>query len=354
MAKLELTEREKAIARGDDPNAVTTAAEIETPAEESTAENSAGGGEQITSDDLAPSAGASSDDAGKDARSLEGTAGGKDAANLTEGHWLDSDADTKTLGQSYGLNDEDLRTFKSADELRRAAQLWDRQLSRPNQPAPAGSQPAPAAAVSTPPELDLDVKKYEEAGYDEDTINLVKYTQALKGQLEAVKKQAADAHAHTQEQIRRQNAAAFHDVVDTLNEPLFGRVTKNGQRVDLPKNLDDNRLKLKDAAETLATGIVTRATQAGQKPDFPPIRILLERAANLVFANELREQERAKLTSKLQQQSKTRRPVGGSRPTQRAAEKKPDGGYRDEAKQVADDPAIVKMWNQFQEANGHN
>lgn len=317
--KIELTEREIAIIEGRDPDVVE-----------------AGAKEAVKDDKSAELAADSSEGgsvAGKDAG--PDTNGGKDAASPS---WFSED--DKSLGESYGLTEDDLRGFASRDEFRKAARLLDKQFAKAAKQPPeaaaeksaekpgekAGEKPAdtkakPTEGKTADEELNLDPEEYEKAGYDNETVKLVK---ARKADFERIK--ALEARLARQEQIFQEQEAArsmahFHQMVDGLDADRYGRaVDEQGRFSKLEQAHDENRRKLFEASDTIIAGIVARARERGEEPVFPTHKALLQRAELLAFGDDIRQQERAKQQKEIAEQSKRRRPAGTVRAIKAAEE----------------------------------
>lgn len=347
--KLELTPRELAIAQGKDPSAV----EVETE----TVSEDAGKESHEESEKESPETDSGGKEAiGKEADgSVEQPAsdakkgGDKEVPSSTESveskTWIDDEA--KSLAQSYNLSDEELQGFGSAAEFKKFATFLDRQLVKPVKEEPAKTSEKPGEKKK----LDLDLEKYKAAGYDEDTLAIVEFAKAQKEELESLKPVVEQmrqtfAAAEQQRQIN-----AFHDAVDTLGDKRFGlSVDESGRMGKLSKAEDDARRKLYEASETLVAGIVTRAKAAGKQPEIPPPAVLLRRAKNLAFGEDLKDEAKREATQKIAEQGKRRRPVGNSRAVVVPA---PKGATTNEfAKSIADHPDVVNLWNKYQAENG--
>ena len=199
---IELTDREKAICRGEDPDS-REAGTADDSADDAASENSDSGADE----------GGGVDESGDGKQ--DAVAGGKDAA--TPSSWID---DTVRLAaRPYGMTDDDLGGFSSADEFRRAAAFLDKQSKRA---AEAGDKPVDtvtdAAAGAASPSLD--VQQYIDAGWDDATVNLVKYAKGLRDELDQLKPIAGQLK-ETQDSLQRQQLHSFHDILDRMDDGLL-------------------------------------------------------------------------------------------------------------------------------------
>ena len=148
---------------------------------------------------------------------------GKEAAVQTEvTEWIDDSI--RELAESYGIEDSDMKGFTSAAEFRRAARLIDQRLAAP--------PPPPPAQVPAEEEVDLDPQKYIDAGYDAETVKLVRVAKSLQDKLKHIEPAIGQFQALHQAATQQGFANSFHDLVDSMEEGLYGRsVDKNGKRI---------------------------------------------------------------------------------------------------------------------------
>lgn len=352
---VELTERELALAQGTNPDAVAT--ETTVPSAEVSAEP--------VSTEAVPSG------------------VGTDAASSTEAKsWITDEH--RQLATSYGFNDDDLKDLTSADEFRRATRLIDRQLTSSGQAFLAANQPntqqtatpqttqattqAVANAQAAAKLAKIDVGALKAKGYDDDTIALISNQNNVIDEVESLREERKQEREKfeqlntsfsqwQQQQAQYARAAqvnAFHDAVDSLGDGRFGKtVSQEGRPVQLSPQEDALRRKLYETAETLAVGIVARAKAVNAQPQLPPLPVLLRRAQQLAFGDDIRAEAQRDMANKLSEQSKKRRPVASTRATQYVAPSK-DGPktVNDLVKEVSNAPAVVEAWNQMQQASG--
>lgn len=270
------------------------------------------------------------------------------------------------LADSYGLSEKELKDFQSADEFRRTARLLDRTLLRePVQPQTppqklTESQPTPEEVRKL-----LDEKHYAEAGYDEDTIALVRHANRLQEQHAAMEARLVEMAADAARRDQANYLAAFHDSCDSLDEELYGRSVMGGRLATLPDAADANRRKLFDQAETLRMGIERRQEvwesmrqagrpeeELGPRPEVPPLPVLLDRAEQLTFGEQLRAKEERIRQEKLAEQSKKRRPVARTTRTRSAPAPQVQELEKDDVERIANSPEIVAYWEKAQKENG--
>lgn len=324
---LELTEREKLIIQGEDPD--KTVQEVVEDQEQ----------------DAQDGAGTPSD---TDAEASEEVQ--DEPEQVTDDQppaWLDESS--RSLAESYGLSEDELKDFSSQEEFNKFTRFVDKQL------AGVGKQvlnpqkkddPSPVEQKQT--DDDLDLSKYEEK-YDEDTVRIVKTLKEVREQNRMLmeERQQREAFVQQQEAVRQINA--FHEAVDSLGDERFGKsISEDGVPVPIAGEADTLRRRVFETVATLAAGIDARARANGKEPVLPPLPDLVKRAYQMEFANDIAARAQQSVEAKIREQSKRRRPVAGSRGVQ--APLNPKSG--DLAKQIANNQDIKKLWNEFQRDNG--
>lgn len=338
---LELNDRELAIARGDDPNdvlskdvSITDASpDVEEETQEEVTEEQASEAEDSTEADQESS--------------QEEAEGGTDAADT----WLDDSM--RELGRSYGLSDEELGRFSNADEFRRAALLFDKRLTPEarQQTPPPKTEETQETPEEEPDELSLDPEKYREAGYDDETIAIVKYAADLRSRHDALAQQVEALNKHHQEQEATRVIAAFHDAVDELDEGRYGRsMDKNGRPRTLTKEHDEARHQLWDAAATMRDYLMRQAQQTGGQ--MPSDKVILQRAEHMAFGEAIAQSQTDRIKKDIQAQSRKRRPVANARPAPKRSQTQSSLGEHDLAAEYANHPAIVEAWERLTQESG--
>lgn len=359
--KIELTDREIALCQGIDPDCPVVESRQEADAKDS-------GNKDVASATDANTVEQPPKDGGPDG------AGGKDAAGSS---WLKPEH-VELAKNVYGLSDDDLKDFSSEEEFTKATRLLDRSLlsavrNAKSEPATntAPAQPAapqPTQQQTAQQQIDkvgikkLDLEKLKADGYDDHSLELFANHNALVDFLEAREKEneglrqrfsAFEQAAIQAEQIRRTDA--FHDAVDSIGDGRFGKsIGPDGTVVKLSEAEEASRKKLWDTVEELGYGIAARQRANNQPVQLPPLPDLVRRAREVAFAEDLRKAERKQYQDSVMAQSAKRRPVAASRGVDgRFAKSEPaDNDPASEAKAIANNPALVAMWNKFQEQNG--
>lgn len=361
---IEFTPREQAIMAGEDPDRAGESAELKS--EPGTEALSTGGGTE-----------AASEQSSENPQAAAGREAGKP--------WYSDEQ--RDLAGSYGMSEDDLKGFSGEDEFLRTASLLDRQLAGAalrriqaqqgqaqqgqavTDPAGAAGQPPakPAEGNANPPAAeadDLDPQKYIDAGYDDHTVNLVKQLKAQRdrskaadAKLDQVSKEFAEYRTTLQRQVETQRhqerLRLFHDAADKLNGNLFGRsLDDQGRVLKLADASNDNRRKLFEATNILVMGIEESAKQAGVQPQFPPYELLVRRAEQMVFADELRRDREERTRAQLAEQSKRRRPVAAQRKLAGSPAAAGESTSSDEARRLASLPALKELWNEMSEDAG--
>lgn len=310
-------------------------------------------------------------EAGTDAEAVaESTGGGTEAANKTpeEKPWYD-DSD-REYAAAYNLTDDDLKGFSNREELRRAGTIFDRNelaaVKKAEQETQAKvEEKKPEAIAPVPDPNDIDPEEYAKAGYDEHTIKIAK---ALKAEREARKAKDTEfeslnkrvtefiAQEERKQAIFQHQAkvSQFDDIVDTLDERLFGRsLTKDGRLAQMGKDHFESRKKLFEVVQDLQEVRERRANASGQRFN-TPMRVLVEQAAQIAFAEEFKKQAEQKRASELKAQSQRRRPVAAHRtpaPTGNPITK-PDP--HDEVARLMADSGNKALYETMKEESGHD
>jgi hypothetical protein len=345
---VELTEREIALAQGLDPDTVGS---------EASTENRDGAGE--VTDDAASSTPADQDESTaesvgqpvKDDGAIGTPDGGTEAAEPAVPAWIKDEH--RELAKSYGITADDLQDFGSEQEFRRVGRMIDKQFAA--QAAPVET-PAPQQAVQpkapatdnvsvTRPDLDPD--KFKAAGYDDEVLNVVKFAKEREAEFAKLQERLESQERANQEAEYRRTYETLEATYDSMDGRRYGRrANKDGSQRELSRGERESRDRVNQAANTLAAGIIHTGKQ------LPPIGILLQRAEALTFAEDIRAEERRKVQAAITDQSKRRRPVAGQRPVKAAARSGKPTTMNEYAAEVANSPAVVKAWNDAQEAAG--
>lgn len=376
METQELTDREKAIAQGLNPDDVqeTEQRVLASPGDDATEGASAQEAEEGTDapsgDSAAQDEAATEEVAAEDIAVTETEAAEGETEAAAEDTAVEGTAAKETdwvtdrlLGKaaSLGVSEQQLREFSGPAEFDRAVALWDGQdhtavretVTQQVTTEKVETEDQPADAK--PP---LDLQKYVDAGYDEDTLNLVRAQNTAAERAGKLSEQnvllGAELVRIREDSDKREQAQylnAFHDSVDEMEEGLFGRDRDStGQLRELSREHDGNREKLFEMVRTISDGIVVRAERTGSAPVIPPLPVLLDRAQQVVFGEDLRRQEREKIHKEAAAQSKKRRPaVGRAKPSQAAPVKKEEPqSDADVALDIANHPDVVAA---FEKAN---
>jgi hypothetical protein len=309
-----LTPRELAIARDEDPDTVETEEIVDPVTDELNGSATEGAEDQETENKDVPES------------------------------WIDDSA--KELGASYGLDEETLKLFSSADEFRKAAVLFDRLVTKAE---PVKQEPPKETPAEKAERLELDIEKYKPEEYDEDTIKLVKFAKQLQDDLQAQRAQV-DPMVQFIQRLQEERVVeeyrgrlnAFHDAVDEIDPTLVGRSRdeKTGRFASLDAKHNEARKKIFDAADALARGLQAK----GQ--ELPPMKVLVKRAAQMELGEELTKLEALKRQKELEAQSKKRRPVAVARPVAGSTKQTGKRSMSDEVSEIANLPELVRMWEE--------
>lgn len=381
--KIELTERELAIARGDNPDEVSAkvddaavgANDALSSSEATAANKGSDGADGSTEAAGSVTDGATSGQPGKEATPTGEGGGGTEASGSSSfsnkpASWLKSEH--RELAASYGIPDAELNQFASEAEFQRAARIITRQFATAGQPkqpetpvappaTPTGEKPATQTAAQRKLER-LNLEKLKAEGYDQSALDLfakqndvIEYAEQQEQYLQQMRQEFTQFQQQAAQVEHSRRIDSFHDVVDSLNDNLFGKSAgPDGQAVQLPEREDKNRERLWKACNVIVSGIQKTAQERGEQPQIPPPRVLVQQAIDYAFAEDIRADARRKVQQDIAEQSKRRRPVAASRaPNGTHAKTKEEPKTQNEmAKEVAERPDIVSWWNKTQQANG--
>lgn len=360
---LELTQREIAIAQGDDPDEFGAGVyddldtDQETQVTEAAGDDSDVASEETVSDD--PDVSSQDDGAGDDS--------GDEPAD-----WITDDL--KELGSSYGLTPERMReAFRDAGHFRQQARDYDRGLVERNRQSSYGSgaqsgaeksgADAPAGAADKGDEIPLDPEWFREQGYDDATLALVARLKAQQDALDQINPFLQGLQQQQAAERQQREEQEFHDVLDRMSPDRYGRVkSESGEIVQLPEFSLENRRRVYQAVKTIEQEIAALARAEGREPQLPPRDVLVKRAELYLFGDDIeremaeraskaREEESQKRLKEAAQQAKRRRPVSGTTKPSRKAKTEPVSEM-DEIARIANSPELVKFWNEAQDENG--
>jgi hypothetical protein len=310
---LELTEREIALASGNDPDVDTTF------------------------DDGREGGGRDTEDAGMDAPGADDTeSGGNDAkvddatdpsANPQAGEWVDDSV--KALAEQVGIGEDLLGAMSGRDEFNRIAGILKTRVDADK----GGDKGGDKEVVKDDPAL-IDPDAYANAGYDEDIVALAKTARAMQERLAAVVPAVQRQEAFIAQQSQVQLLSDFHAIADTMGD-RYGKVSALKEGDDS----DNARRKLFNAFAT----VMRHAEDGGQ---VPPMREALKQAERIAFAKEIEAEAKAELARKVKNQAGKVRKSGRS--VASPAKRELPGESEDPVAAIANSPELVKFWEENQ------
>lgn len=306
---MELTDREKAIASGRNPD------KVEDEAEEGTEE-------EAEDKDVEDTEAAASDE-GKEAHVPD---------------WADDTV--KELAESYGIDEEGLASFESKSDFDRFTLIYEKTAGKPEPKAEKAKdeKPAEKEEAEEPPTVDdIDPQSFIDEGYDEKTVEVVKAVAAgnkvVKGLLERIEQ----LESRLVEGDRRREQEALSREIDEIGG-RFGTGDK------LTSSQRKAREKLLEAAEVVKLNLEKRGEKASTA-------VVLRRAELVAFGDEILAEERARqkeeVSQRVKRQSAKRRSVG--RNTKPPARRERLGEAADPVKAIANSPELVEFWNSAQD-----
>lgn len=357
-----LTEREIALARGESYSDL----EGTPPAEEATkVEVTAEGDDSSSVVEDTPPADGTNDQAADAATGREaGSDGGKESATITDDNsWLTDEL--KSYGKSSGLSEEKMATFKDGEELLRHVMLQDQGKLEPEKAAvdpatdpakgdtasektPDGKQPEAGETPKVDGDGLIDVKYYEDNGYDEPTVNLVK---ALRTEQETNRGFREQVAGLVESQRKQEFNEALLDFDTTLNElyPEFLGTRKGGEVLE--QTIAEKRGKVWDQLGAIEGAILKEAEQKNiklQDIQWPPKEVLYRRAVMAAHGEEVLKMEKERIYGKLKDQTRRGRQAP-SRSAPRSgvpAVKQTEETLEESARRIANDPQIAKFYEE--------
>lgn len=305
---MELTEREVAIATGDNPDSVGVEEEATEEAIEDATEEA------------------------DDTEVVEEEDGAAEVEEGTEAPDTDSwvNDDIKALAETYGIGEDGLGTFGSASEFRKFASLMDKYSS--------GKPKEEAAQVEVPiADDDLDPKKFADEGYDDNTVKIVDTLVKSKATVSQLVERISKLEGMLEESSRQQETALLHRAIDDIG----GRFGSGGNLSDEQRAA---REKLLESAEIVKQSLEKRGDKVVNAS------VLLRRAELLAFGDEIIAEETAKakeaFADKVKKQSAKRRPVGrNTKPPARQSLGEADNPV----KAIANSPELVEFWKNIED-----
>jgi hypothetical protein len=304
--------------------------------------------------------GSSDDSLGDDGKEYfdeddSGDAGGKQSASpkgkkAKVPEWADGDA--REFAASYGLSDADLGNFEDLDDLYEYGRKADMAItagggdkaSDSKSPSgqdgelPDGKKAASKGKTSGVLEKlkPLDRQRYVDAKYGDEELSLV---DGLNATIEILREDA-----------ERKQHEEFNKVLDDIDPKLFGRAVVDGKIGSLSDAYRNNRLKVHEAMERIASSIEESQKQQGKEVKIPPIPVLAKRAVGVLFG-ELKAPQSNTSTEAILERSRARRPVSS------VGRKGASGGTAGKSvvadpKSIASHPALQRYWKQTQRENG--
>lgn len=304
---MELTEREKAIAAGRDPDEIGAAVEDD--------------GDEVDDTEVGED-----EDTDDDTESDDTEVSGSD--------WITDDL--RELAQSYGMDEEAISAFEDEKDFRRFASIYEKQLGKAK-PAkePPAEKAAETEAEATGTEDDLDPASFEQAGYDAETVKVVKAVASLKQTLKALTERNEQLEQRLLESDRQRETDALQSQIDEMGG-RFGSGTLNAEQRKA-------RERLIEAVQLVKQDIQSRGEQASTS-------VVLRRAELLAFGPEIiaeaKAKEREQLSQTVKKQSAKRRSVG--RNTKPPTRRELPGEAEDPVKAIADLPEIKEFWDSAQ------
>lgn len=337
MAKFVLTEREKAIARDEDPDAIGIA-----PVEDEVQ----GQGSELT------------DTEGQNEPVEEAAASGQDDEQSS---WINDDI--RAAASTYGISEDDLKAdFADQKEFDRFRKYQDKlTISRSAKPdtKPQDKPPVDEAkpeekkpeekAKDALEELILDLNEYPESEYEKPVHKVIKAVKSLQDEIKSLReKQAAvdevRQHIEAQRQQEQQkNIAEFDGALSEYDAETFGDMSKGKVKPEQ----EANRQRVFESARLLYENRVAEAHRRGDPPPRLNLKELANHVASILFEKKDKGQMSESQRQAVREQSRRRRPVAK---TSSSGSNKTPAEDTDAA--IANNPKLTALWNRMQVDNG--
>lgn len=297
----ELTEREMAIARGEDPDAEP---------------------DETDEVDDEPQAKREPDDAPED--------------SADDKPWY-RETDLQ-LAKTYGLSEDDLKEFADEKEFAKATRLLHRvageQVSEPRTPKDNIEEAKKTDGIpeGLPREAFDEHGKirpsyFKENDFDDETMVLVESLRAEQDRREQSIKEMEQLKNQTQwlmnemvQERQRQQEQMFHTALDALNPGFYGQsLDESGRPVTLSESQQERRQRILEEVHAIGESIARQAEKQGVAPEYPTWEVMVRRAQNNIYAEEVAAEEKKQRRDKIAEQSRKRRPVGYSTGRTKAA-----------------------------------
>lgn len=337
--EITLTDREIAIARGEDPDDTDAARNIQRD-NEARNEDEDDSDEDLEDEDLVDD---DEDDSDED---LEDDGG--------DYEWSQSD---RRLASQYGLTDEDLQGIPDAKALHTTIDLLERRGAKQQQTDDSSEGDGKETQeTETTQDLSGLVKAIDEleeltdeemegySGSDAKLVGIVQSTQKVLKQFKGVVGAMEAMQQQNIEQQQRQVVEAFNDTLDGYAD-IYGTM-KDGK---VAKHYQAARDQVREQAEIIFQGYMNSDREV------PPLKDIFEQAIRATHSDQLRKkapttkQGREARAAKLREQSKTRRSPGKKQATQSRPHEHADP-Y--DPAVIASDPEITDFWEKTQAENG--
>ena len=337
-----LSDREIAIAQGQDPDQDASAPEGDT--DDTTA------GETSEADETAE--GVSKEASPEEAEDPE--------------TWIDNEA--IQTAESYGLEAGDLEGFDSLEEFNRATRLLAKQASNfaiqsdPQQEReePAESpDPTPAEAKE---ELDhpafdkdgnVDPEWFEKEEYDEATVMLARSFRKTQDKLNQSQQDQNLMWEHVAIEEQNRQINAFHDTMDKLDPEFYGKsLDEDGNPIErLPEEHGERRQKTLVSYQALVDSMTAMQKANGKQVKLPSEEALRVQAHEIAHPERTRKVKSIQQVAKLRKQSNKRRRVGSSNGAQRS-NRVAMSAEQIVADDLINDPELIAAYRGYQEENG--
>jgi hypothetical protein len=257
----------------------------------------------------------------------------------------DDDAQREALAEAYGIDVSQLAGFSTAKDAENALALMDQRFAADagleddyQEPVPRRGQQQPQQF--TPAELEqlaLELDEWEATEPSHKNFTAVQKSHNAVLQEVGFLRQALGQIYHQQlERERQSRVSEFNSTLDRMKSPLFGAGSK------LTPLQQRNRAKLSQDINAFAAG----RQQLGQP--LPAMAQLVDRVTAFSFRNQLAKQQQR--TQQQPTNGRSPRPKLGN--PGRGKSRKDNGRAEDWDGDFEDNPALHKLYQQFQETSG--
>lgn len=270
----------------------------------------------------------------------------KDEASQDQS-WLTEEL--QAYGESYGLSQEDILRFESAEQLQRFGEMTDRSMTQNRVASSEVKSPDPPEEGGEDTDDLIDIEMMRENNYDEISIQMAERMNANRQNERQFAEYIRNQDLKSSEASAAEKQQEFNAMLDDIDPALFGLSQKDGKTAEISVAHLANRNAVKTTMELLKVNMQAQAQELGADVTIPE-KVLVERAVRATFGGV----DSGSNAKKIEAQSRRRRPTGANRgqnagvaPASRSSATK-----EDDVNAIAQSPKMRAFWEKAQRQNG--